>query len=110
MGGRGSTRWRAHSPAPTVDDALEELPATTCPRCGRRCRAVYRMAADGSLACRICHGLTYRSSQASHRLDAAAADMAKRWGFAVSPKELAEALGDQADAYLASRGRRAHGA
>ena len=38
--------------------------------CGRRVRRLYRPAGFALYACRRCHGLTYRSCQEAHRLDA----------------------------------------
>ena len=44
-----------------------------CPGCQRRCKKLYRPGKGISYCCRICLGLSYRSSQESHKYDKAAA-------------------------------------
>jgi len=41
-----------------------------CPVCNRPCRKIYLPPGNNRFACRICHGLTYASCQASHKYDA----------------------------------------
>lgn len=105
MGGPGSTRWGRHRKAPTVDDTTA-TPAAVCPRCGRRVRALYQPDDAAEPACRLCHGLTYQSSQESHRWDAPAREAAARLGMQVSPDEMRQALEGQARIYLQLRGRK----
>jgi hypothetical protein len=38
-----------------------------CPSCGRRVGKLYLPPNEKIFACRLCHGLTYRSSQTSHK-------------------------------------------
>lgn len=52
-----------------------------CPDCGRRARILY--VVDGQWACRLCHGLTYQSCQASHRYDGLFRYMGDRMGYNV---------------------------
>lgn len=40
-----------------------------CPVCGRRVGKLYLPPGETYFGCRACHGLTYRSSQASHTVD-----------------------------------------
>lgn len=40
-----------------------------CPACGRRAAILYARLGREEFLCRRCHGLTYRSSQDSHRFD-----------------------------------------
>ena len=41
-----------------------------CPECGRRCKDLYRPELEDEFACRLCHDLTYRSSQDQHKNEA----------------------------------------
>jgi hypothetical protein len=40
-----------------------------CPECGRRCGILYLPPKRTYFKCRLCHRLTYRSSQEAHAFD-----------------------------------------
>lgn len=69
-------RWVTSGDGQQAEQSLGMLQATTphftgqrwwfsCPRCGRRCRILYRMPYAARFACRLCLGLRYRSQQRS---------------------------------------------
>jgi hypothetical protein len=39
-----------------------------CPQCAKRCKKLYLPPRQWEIACRLCHNLTYTSSQAAHTL------------------------------------------
>ena len=39
-----------------------------CPQCARRCKKLYLPPGQWEIACRLCHHLTYTSSQTAHTL------------------------------------------
>jgi hypothetical protein len=47
-----------------------------CTGCGRECRRLYALRFGGELECRLCHNLTYRSSQQWWRVDSTLRRMA----------------------------------
>jgi hypothetical protein len=51
-----------------------------CPRCDRRCCHLYVL--DGALACRVCHGLDYRSRHVLHPALLKAAKIRRKLGAA----------------------------
>ena len=40
----------------------------SCPQCARRCKKLYLPPRQWEIACRLCHNLTYTSSQTAHTL------------------------------------------
>lgn len=66
--------------------------AFLCPAvgCGRVCRKLYLKPGGRYFACRLCHRLTYRSSQDAHKLDGMFRELAAEVGM--SPEQVKNLL------------------